>query len=158
MVREFLWTLEEQENYRILLRSTNPWLSILKTWYKKPIELLCIWKCTETVVHRCSSKWVFLKISQTSQQNTCPRASFLIKLQTWKETLAQVFSREFKKTFKNYFFYRTTPVAVSECICPICIYSFSEAALKKMFLKFRKINMKATVFESLSQYSGRPLR
>ena len=82
---------------------------------------------------------------------------FLIKLQTWKETLAQVFSREFKKIFKNYFFYRTTPVAVSECICPICIYSFSEAALKKMFLKFGKINMKTTVFESLSQYSGRPL-
>ena len=50
-----------------------------------------------------------------------------------------MFSREFKKIFKNYFFYRTTPVAVSECICPICIYSFSEAALKKVFLKFRKI-------------------
>ena len=50
-----------------------------------------------------------------------------------------MFSCEFKKVFKNYFFYRTTPVAVSEGICPICIYSFSEAVLKKMFLKFRKI-------------------
>ena len=37
----------------------------------------------EEVVRRCSVKKVFLKISQTSQQNTCVRVSFLIKLKTW---------------------------------------------------------------------------
>ena len=50
----------------------------------------------EAVVQKCSVKKVFLEISQNSQENTCARDSFLIKLQAWgfikKETLAQVFS------------------------------------------------------------------
>ena len=36
---------------------------------------------TEAVVWKCSIKKVFLKISQNSQEYTCARASFLIKLQ-----------------------------------------------------------------------------
>ena len=36
---------------------------------------------SEVVVRRCSVKTVFLKISQNSQDNTCARVSFLIKLQ-----------------------------------------------------------------------------
>ena len=36
---------------------------------------------TEAVAQRCSVKKVLLKISQNSQENTCARASFLIKLQ-----------------------------------------------------------------------------
>ena len=36
---------------------------------------------TEAVVRRCSLKKMFLEISQKSQENTCARASFLIKLQ-----------------------------------------------------------------------------
>ena len=32
-------------------------------------------------------KKVFLEISQNSQENICPRASFLIKLQAWPATL-----------------------------------------------------------------------
>ena len=36
---------------------------------------------TEAVAQRCSIKKVFLKISQNSQENTCARVSFLIKLQ-----------------------------------------------------------------------------
>ena len=36
---------------------------------------------TEAVVQRCSVKKVFLEISQNSQENTCARVSFLIKLQ-----------------------------------------------------------------------------
>ena len=38
---------------------------------------------TEVVVRRYSVKMVFLEISQNSQENTCTRASFLIKLQAW---------------------------------------------------------------------------
>ena len=51
----------------------------------------------EAVAQRCSIKKVFLKILQNSQENTCARASFLIKLQAEacnfieKETLAQVY-------------------------------------------------------------------
>ena len=36
---------------------------------------------TEAVVQRCSVKKLFLKISQYSQENTCAKASLLIKLQ-----------------------------------------------------------------------------
>ena len=37
-------------------------------------------KLSEAVVQRCSVKKVFLEISQNSQENTCVRVSFLIKL------------------------------------------------------------------------------
>ena len=47
---------------------------------------------------------VFLEISQNSQENTCARVSFLIKLQA---------SCEFCEISKNTIFYRTTPVAAS---------------------------------------------
>ena len=36
---------------------------------------------TEAVARKCSAEKVFLEISQNSQENTCARASFLIKLQ-----------------------------------------------------------------------------
>ena len=80
-------------------------------------------------------KKVFLEISQNSQESTCARASFLIKLQAFsishggflmfsggtekacnfikKGTLAQVFSCKFCKISKNTLFYRTPPVAPS---------------------------------------------
>ena len=57
-------------------------------------------------------KRVFLEISQTSQENTCVRASFLIKLK--KETLAQVFPCELCEISKNTFSYITPPVAASD--------------------------------------------
>ena len=40
----------------------------------------------EVVVQRCSVKKVFLEISQNSQENTCARVSFLIKLQVLYRT------------------------------------------------------------------------
>ena len=73
------------------------------------------------VVQGCSVKLVLLEISQNSQENTCARVSFLIKLQALglrqatllkKQTLAQEFSCEFCRIFENTFFYRT-PLAVS---------------------------------------------
>ena len=49
-------------------------------------------QATEAVVKRCFVEKVFLDISQNSQENTCVRVSFLIKLQGCnfikKETLA----------------------------------------------------------------------
>ena len=39
-------------------------------------------KCSsDAVAHRCSVKKLFLEISQNSQENTCARASLLLKLQ-----------------------------------------------------------------------------
>ena len=55
----------------------------------------------EAVVQTCSVKKMFLEISQNSQENTCARVSFLIKLQAWPATLLknktppQVFPGEF---------------------------------------------------------------
>ena len=60
---------------------------------------------------RCSYK--FYKIHRKTTE-TCN----LIK----KETLAQVFSFEFCKIFKNTFFYRTPPVAASVAIFIIVLY------------------------------------
>ena len=72
----------------------------------------------QAVAQRCSVRKVFLEISQNSQENTCARFSFLIKLQTpatllKKEALAQVFSCEFCEISKNTFSYRTPRVAAS---------------------------------------------
>ena len=60
---------------------------------------------------------MFWEISHISQENTCARISFLIRLQeacnfVKKETLAQVFSSEFSKIFNTS--YRTHPLATSE--------------------------------------------
>ena len=67
------------------------------------------------IVQRCSVKKVLLEISENSQENTCARVSFSIKLQTGlqKEALAQVFPCEFCEISKNTFFHRALPVAAS---------------------------------------------
>ena len=68
----------------------------------------------EAVARRCSVKKEFLEILQNSQENTCARVTFLIKLQTSacnfieKETLAQVFSSELCETSKNTSFLQNT--------------------------------------------------
>ena len=59
---------------------------------------------------------MFLKISQNSQESTCAKVSFLIKLQgnfIKKETLPQVFSCKFCEISKNIFCCRTSPVVAS---------------------------------------------
>ena len=87
---------------------------------------------SEAVARTCSVKNLFLKISQNSQENTCAKASFLMKSQARacsktsfliksqicnfikKEAPAQVFSCEFCEISKNIFSYRTVQVAAPE--------------------------------------------
>ena len=82
---------------------------------KKNIEAL-----VRSSHRRCSIKKVFLEISQNSQENTCPTASFLINLQAKtcsfikKETLAQMFRCKFCEISRNTFSGRTPPVAASD--------------------------------------------
>ena len=63
-------------------------------------------------------KKVVLKILRNSQENTSARVTFFIKLPASglmkKETLAEVFSREFCEIIKNTFFYRTP---LDDCFC-----------------------------------------
>ena len=62
---------------------------------------------------------MFLKISQNSQENTCARLSFLIKLQASfmrKDTLTQVFYCDFWEVFKNTFFTEQLWTTASEIL------------------------------------------
>ena len=54
---------------------------------KRPVVL------SPSLVRRCSSKYVFLKISQISQENACvwPWSSLLIKLQAWRHNFLETF-------------------------------------------------------------------
>ena len=63
---------------------------------------------SEAVAWKCSVKKVFLEILQNSQENTCARVSFLIKL--------QVSGCEFCEISKNTFFHRTPLIAASVCL------------------------------------------
>ena len=70
---------------------------------------------SQAVVRRCSLKKLFLEISQNSQENTCARVSFLIKLHGLacnlfikKETLAQVLSVNFVKFLRTPFLQNTS--------------------------------------------------
>ena len=64
----------------------------------------------KAAVRRCSSKYVFLKLSQYSWENICLKSLFnkvsrLLGLKHFqKETPTQVLSREYCETFKNSFF------------------------------------------------------
>ena len=78
--------------------------SIKLIWIKHPFGEAVAWKC--------SVKKMFIEISQYSQESTCASVSFLIKLQASaydfieEDTLAQVFSCEFRKNSRNKFSYR----------------------------------------------------
>ena len=83
----------------------------------------CFYISREAVTCSCSLENVSLKSSQNSQENTCARVSFLIKLQSSsmqvyykRDSGKKAFSCEFGKTFKNTFFYRTPPLAASVSI------------------------------------------
>ena len=57
---------------------------------------------TEAVARRCFVKKVFLNISQSSQENTCVRVPFVIKLQAW--------SLKSTSSLKERLWYRCFPV------------------------------------------------
>ena len=100
----------KQVNYnnRVTISSTYIfWQKLNLLTFKASLEEVIV---MHAVAGRCIVKKVLSEISQNSQENICVRVSFLIKLQTWvlqlfkKETLAQMFSGEFCKIFKNIFF------------------------------------------------------
>ena len=95
------------------------WQSLGSLNYKKGQK----YKYLEAVIQRCSVKKVLSEISENSQENTCARASFLVKLQAWglrpatllkKRLLHRCFPVNFVKFLITPFFYRTPLVAASE--------------------------------------------
>ena len=83
------------------------------------------------------------EILQNSQKNTCARVSFLTKLQAeaWnfikKETLAQVFSREFCENSENTFFTEHLRATVS---------AYTQKGIQKLFLKVLQFCSKTCAF------------
>ena len=77
---------------------------------------------TEAATRSVLWKKGFFKMLQNSQENTCARVSFLIKLQAKKETLAQVFSCEFCNIFKNTFFTEHLRTAASVTTILVVVY------------------------------------
>ena len=80
-----------------------------------------------------SVKKVFLEISQNSQENNCVGVSFFNK-ETQRDS-TKVFSCEFCEIFKNTFFYKTPPVAVSVNVGLITILSYCTSLEKSNTLK-----------------------
>ena len=68
-----------------MLRDVTIWVTVLNNekYNSTHYHILpsSIYKISEAVGQRCSTKKVFLEISENSQENTCSRVSFLIKLQ-----------------------------------------------------------------------------
>ena len=63
--------------------------------------LLLMFRFSEAVVRRWSTKYMFLKILQNSQKNTCAEVSVLIKLQVSRMVFSCEFSKNFKSTHLN---------------------------------------------------------
>ena len=120
MSQQLIWNLrlklklENETNLRLKLQKQSSrgvlWKTCSKKFHKIYGKNLChslfisVAKTSEAVVQRCSMKKM-LEISQNSQENTCTRVCFLIKVQaSGKETLTQLFSCEFCKISKNTFF------------------------------------------------------
>ena len=94
----FLWILRNFEERIFYSKST-----VIMRW----CVCLCLWTsiCVrqKVVIRRCSTKKVFLKISQNSPENTCARVSFL-----WKELRHSCFLVNFTK-FSRTFSYELPP-------------------------------------------------
>ena len=101
-------------------------------------------------------KKVFLEISQNSQENTCARVSFLVKLQASslqfyfikKETLTQVISCEFCEISKN---------TSGDCFCHLS-KSFDKLygnIVHKMQIQMRNLSQGTAwlVFVAISEFS-----
>ena len=93
------WCVLKNSRTAVYLQ-VNIWIASGKCYKTNP----------EVVVLRCSVEKMFLDITQNSQENTCGRVSFLIKLQAQacnfiqNQTLGQVFSCEFVKFLRATFF------------------------------------------------------
>ena len=88
---------------------TGAYISESKGWYNAKSSAYNFYMRTNVPLNFRICISVPLKISQNLQENTCARDSFLIKLQAIKrESLAQVFSCEFREISKNNFFLQNT--------------------------------------------------
>ena len=117
----------------------------------------------EAVVRKCSVKTAFLEILQNSQENTCARDYFLIKLQAEacnfnkKETLAQVFSCRFCETSIEHLFSQNTAGGCFWISKKMLLQAFSDTAkIEHMIYKKKHKKMHCKRFEALLHFRTPP--
>ena len=104
----------------LILEKKTKTTSTLVTTFFKPLS--SDRQATEAASRGVLWEKVFLEISQNSQENTCVRVSFLIKLQaktcnfTKKETLAQMFFCKFSDISKKTLFTEHLRATASVCL------------------------------------------
>ena len=123
----------------------------------------CLLDCSiwdvEAVLCRCSSKWVFLKFPQNSQENTLYR-SLLIKLLSWrlatllKTDSNKVFSCDFCVSFKNSFFKKHLDDCFWRCHaeCIVVNYIDYRAAIALKLKEYLEIRYMGLVLTNLSVF------
>ena len=148
------------KNLMMTENSTNPFKGILtELFFLQPAATMKINPSEQCLLktyllknrsnhERCSIKKVFLEISQNSQENTCARVSFLIKLQALgkvpvnfakflripflQNTSGQLLLK--KTDFKEPSFFR---LLLSSCTCPIT-FSYPSTINQYFFVLFEK--------------------
>ena len=107
----FLYDVQVNSNHGVKDNNIFIWFPL--TLQNQPTNL-------EAVVQWCSVKKVFLEVLQNSQENSCARVSFLIKLQTsgiqicWKGDSGVGIFCEVCESSKNTFSYKTPLIAAFE--------------------------------------------
>ena len=104
----YIWNVNSYFYGSTRLLLNEIYLHLMRIGKNLPRKFQTILK-TEAVVRRCSVKKMFLEISQNSQENTCVRVSFLIKLQAWgpllkKRPWHRCFPVDFAKSLRTPFF------------------------------------------------------
>ena len=131
-------------NYFSLLQSLHfLWLvgQLCSLFFRSSVTVIIFFISGLRSSHRrCSVKKAFLEISQNSQENTCARASFLIKLQVAPATLLKkklwdrCFPVNYAKFLRTSFFYRTPPVAASDDFWWFLVFYLAELNLPLKFM------------------------
>ena len=88
--------------YSKVLENFLSWIN--KYYFHAVLYIDLIFDCCRSSRRRCSIKKVFLEILHDSQENTCARASFLIKLQA----LRRCFPVNFTKILRTPFLQNTS--------------------------------------------------
>ena len=106
--------------------------------------------------HRCSVKKVFLEISQKSQENTCSRVSFLIKLKAYatllKERLChRCFPVNFVEFLRIPFSQNRSGRLLFKFLSDIYAHNFSDDYVHSFNFEFNKLTFLKSRFNNFIQ-------
>ena len=64
----------------------NMYINLFQVHFSLYCFRLLLFQNAKVITRRCAIKWVFLRILQNSQENTCATVSFLNKIPAWRST------------------------------------------------------------------------